>query len=101
MPHNFTPKLVTANHLQRGDAIYWAASGWVDSPKDAILFTQEGSAHAALKKASQQPHIAVGPYFADASRGGDGYPIPIHFREAFRASGPSNYPHGKQEQADV
>ena len=26
----------------------------------------------------------------------DGTPIPTHFRETFRATGPSNYAHGKQ-----
>jgi hypothetical protein len=27
----------------------------------------------------------------------DGVPHPTHFREDFRATGPSNYAHGKQE----
>jgi hypothetical protein len=37
----------------------------------------------------------VGAYLADATAGPDG-PEPVHFREAFRTRGPSNYPHGKQ-----
>ena len=37
----------------------------------------------------------VGAYLADAQPGPDG-PEPVHFREAFRTRGPSNYFHGKQ-----
>ena len=37
----------------------------------------------------------VGVYLADVRRGPNG-PEPAHFREAFRATGPSNYAHGKQ-----
>ena len=38
----------------------------------------------------------VGAYLADATSGPNG-PEPVHFREAFRTRGPSNYAHGKQE----
>lgn len=101
MPQTFSPKLLTANHLQRGDAIYWAASGWTDIPATALLFDTEASAAQALQQANAQAHIAVGPYLADAALAADGTPYPTHFREAFRTRGPSNYAHGKQEQADV
>ena len=36
------------------------------------------------------------PYLADVAPSRDG-PQPVHFREAFRRAGPSNYRHGKQE----
>lgn len=101
MPHIFSPKILTANHLQRGVAIYWAATGWVDSAGDALLFEDANSAAQALEQASTQPEIAVGPYLADAMRGLNDRPVPSHFRESFRARGPSNYRHGKQEQANV
>ncbi|MGR3343737.1 MAG: DUF2849 domain-containing protein, partial [Paracoccaceae bacterium] len=39
----------------------------------------------------------VGAFLADAREGQNG-PEPVHFREGFRAQGPSNYPHGKQER---
>ena len=42
----------------------------------------------------------VGVYLADARLGPNG-PEPIHFREAFRTRGPSNYAHGKQETFHV
>ena len=40
--------------------------------------------------------LTVGAYLADVDTSTD-TPKPSHFREAFRAKGPSNYTHGKQE----
>jgi len=43
----------------------------------------------------------VGVYLAEVQPGPNG-PEPAHFREDFRRTGPSNYPHGKQaEPSDV
>ncbi|MEZ5912009.1 MAG: DUF2849 domain-containing protein [Paracoccaceae bacterium] len=60
----------------------------------------EDEAHAALRllKAEAQKARIVGAYLADARRGAAG-PEPVHFREAFRTRGPSNYAHGKQAEA--
>ena len=44
-----------------------------------------------LLDAERQKNVVVGPYLADMAPTGDG-PVPTHFREAFRASGPSNRP---------
>jgi len=97
MVKKFTPKVLTANHLLEGDVIYLDASGaWVRAMGDAQYFDDEMSANAALAQAKTQPHIAVGPYLADAALGAGGKPIPTHFREDFRTRGPSNYDHGKQ-----
>ena len=48
-----------------------------------------------LLKGEAQRQMVVGVYLADAKPGPNG-PEPIHFREAFRTRGPSNYAHGKQ-----
>ena len=98
MARAYTPKVLTANHLLEGDVIYWSATGdRVRAHKDAKLFDDELEAIAALDAAKRQPDVAVGPYLADAALEGDA-PVPTHFREEFRTRGPSNYPHGKQEQ---
>lgn len=97
MARAFTPKVVTANDLISGDVIYLATDGsWVRDLAAAHLLTDEGDANARLFEAETQPHIAVGAYLADATAGDTG-PAPSHFREDFRAKGPSNYAHGKQE----
>ena len=95
----FTPKVVTANDLFEGDAIYLRADGtWSRRHGDAALAETAEEAEALLAK-GQQPHV-VGAYLADARSGPDG-PEPVHFRERFRTRGPSNRFHGKQESCDV
>jgi len=94
----FTPKVITANHLLSGDVIYWSAeSCWVSAHADSALFTEQDAADAQLTLAQAQPDVAVGVMLADAVMGKSG-PEPVHFREEFRATGPSNYFHGKQAE---
>ena len=100
MARAFVPKVVTANDLLEGDVIYFTFDGgWSRRHSEAELFEDEASANDALKRAATQVDIIVGAYLADARRGVDGMPEPVHFREAFRTRGPSNYPnHGKQAE---
>ena len=92
------PKIVTANHLLEGDVIYMTASGdWSRQHEDAKLYEDIDDAEAALKIAKKQAHMLAGAYLADAQMDQNGIPVPVHFREAFRTRGPSNYlNHGKQ-----
>lgn len=95
MPKPFTPKVVTANDLIDGDVVYLdAAGGWVRELSRAEPILNETYADLRLALAEDQPGTVVGAYLADVTVGPDG-PEPAHFREAFRAAGPTNYPHGK------
>ena len=95
----FVPKVVTANDLFEGDAIYLTpARSWSREHRDAALAETPEEADALLA-AGTQPHV-VGAYLADAKPTPDG-PEPIHFREVFRTRGPSNRHHGKQESSHV
>ncbi|WP_138472122.1 DUF2849 domain-containing protein [Poseidonocella sp. HB161398] len=97
MARAFTPKVVTANDLIEGDVIYLTEQDqWTRHHNEAELIDDEAHAEIRLLFASGQHAKAVGVYLADAKAGPDG-PEPVHFREAFRAKGPSNYAHGKQE----
>lgn len=99
MSRAFTPKVVTANALIEGDVVYMTASGaWTRVHGEAELIEDEAHATIRLLEAQRRSRDVVGAYLAEASMGRDG-PEPTHFREAFRASGPSNYAHGKQENA--
>ncbi|CUX79469.1 MAG: protein of unknown function DUF2849 [Roseibaca calidilacus] len=99
MSRHFTPSVLTANDLLEGDVIYLAASGdWVRELSQARLFTDAREAAEALDAAEGQQDRLVGAYLAPAQASADG-PKPGHFREAFRAKGPSNYAHGKQAHA--
>ncbi|GGG75901.1 hypothetical protein GCM10011415_25690 [Salipiger pallidus] len=99
MPKAFTPKVVTANALLEGDVIYLGADDtWVRDLADAEIITDEAIAQMRLLDAQSRASEAVGVYLADMAPTDSG-PEPTHFREAFRATGPSNYSHGKQERA--
>ncbi|WP_298836254.1 DUF2849 domain-containing protein [uncultured Roseobacter sp.] len=101
MARAFTPKVVTANDLLKGDVIYQTADGWTRDLALAEVLTDEADADLRMIDASQQTDRVVGVYLADVDASG-GTPRPTHFREDFRATGPSNYAHGKQEaQAHV
>jgi hypothetical protein len=96
MSRRFTPKVVTGNDLREGDVIYLTADDrWTRHHHEAELIDDEAHAELRLSHASQQTGKVVGPYLADARAGANG-PEPVHFREAFRTRGPSNYFHGKQ-----
>jgi hypothetical protein len=95
----FTPKVVTANALLEGDVVYFTEDGrWSRRHAEAELIEDEAHAQLRLLEASAQRNIVVGAYLADA-KAGPGGPEPVHFREAFRTRGPSNYAHGKQEDS--
>lgn len=101
MSRRFTPKIVTANDLVEGDVIYLTADDrWTRRIAEAELIEDEAHAQLRLLHAEAQRQNVVGAYLADAKAGPDG-PEPVHFREAFRAKGPSNYKHGKQETLHV
>lgn len=102
MPSVFTPKVVTANALLEGDVIYLTRDDqWTRDLAKADVITDEADAQLRLLLAETQPHEVVGAYLADVTESDRG-PTPTHFREDFRATGPSNYAHGKQaERSDV
>ena len=96
MSRAFTPKVVTANRLLEGDSVWLTEDDrWTTAMHEAELLEDEANAEIRLLHAIAQPDIVVGAYLADAKASDEG-PVPVHFREAFRTRGPSNYAHGKQ-----
>ena len=96
MSRQFTPKVVTANDLRLGDVVYLTDDDrWTRQHHEAELIEDEAHAQMRLLHAAAQRLIVVGACLADAKPGPLG-PEPVHFREAFRTRGPSNYNHGKQ-----
>lgn len=102
MPRPFSPSVVTANALIEGDVVYLTADDrWSRRLGEAEVLTDEAHAQLRLLEAEAQAGRVVGAYLAEVVPTPAG-PRPAHFREAFRARGPSNYPHGKQaETADA
>ncbi|WP_296426257.1 DUF2849 domain-containing protein [Yoonia sp.] len=96
MSRAFKPKVVTANALLEGDAVWLTIDDrWTRDIAEAELMTDEAHADLRLLEALSRQSEIAGAYLADAAAGANG-PQPTHFREAFRTRGPSNYAHGKQ-----
>ena len=97
MSRKFTPKVIAANALLEGDAIWFTEDNtWSRNIAEAELITDEAHGDIRLLEAKADQSIVVGVYLAEAKKTDNG-PAPTHFREAFRTRGPSNYSHGKQE----
>ncbi|WP_405402950.1 DUF2849 domain-containing protein [Paracoccus sp. Ld10] len=96
------PGVITANDLREGHNLWMCADGWTPDPRQATVYDDEAIADLALLEAVAQSEVVVGPYLVEAKRGPNG-PEPVHFREAFRQRGPSNYFHGIQadQQAEA
>ena len=101
MARPFSPCVLTANDLLSGEVVYLAPDGaWTPRLGSARLFEDEEEANRRLAQAERREDVVIGPYLADALPGGNRRtPEPVHFREAFRATGPTNYPHGKREES--
>ncbi|MGD9919199.1 MAG: DUF2849 domain-containing protein [Paenirhodobacter sp.] len=89
MSRPFPPKVVTANDLRGGHVVYLTDAGqWTPRLAEAELLTDEAEAELRLLKALGQTGVVVGAYLAEM-RAGPAGPEPVHFRERFRAQGPS------------
>lgn len=96
MSRPFTPKVITANRLLEGDAVWLTDDNqWTPLMAEAELIEDEAHADLRLLEAQKMADVIVGAYLVDAKAGENG-PEPTHFREEFRTRGPSNYAHGKQ-----
>ncbi len=99
--------VITANAFRSGEVVYWggasdnADGGWVDDLSLARVFTAEADAEAIIKQAA--PDKVVGVYAIDVEMTHKAHtptptPTPSHIREIIRASGPTNYAHGKDKE---
>ncbi|MDE0173704.1 MAG: DUF2849 domain-containing protein [Defluviicoccus sp.] len=96
MARAFRPCVLTANDLFDGAVVYLDPDGaWTRRPGAARLLEDEAEANRRLAAAAREDAI-VDPYLAEAVPASDGRPKAVHVREALRATGPSNYDHGKQ-----
>ena len=83
------PQVVTGNALVSGRVVWLAADGaWVRELHLARVFHDPAEAAAALARVQASGSPVVGCYLAEVRPTPQG-PAPAHFREAFRATGPS------------
>lgn len=92
--------IITANDLLLGDVIYLDKSKhWTRELTSSKLFQDKESADTQLAEVSKDKSV-IGAYVVKFDLTNN-QPTPAHFREEFRAKGPSNYFHGKQELLNV
>ena len=97
--------VITANAFFSGEVVYLGASGWQPWIGSAAVFEDVASAEQAMTIAAR-PDLVVGAYVIEVEvvpeAGADKDVLrPVQFREKIRALGPTNYHHGKQQQAGV
>lgn len=82
-------QVVTGNALVSGRVVWLAGGGaWVRELRRAQVFHDPAQAEAALARVQEPGSPVVGCYLAPVRATPQG-PEPLHFREAFRAAGPS------------
>lgn len=84
--------VVTANDLLEGDVVYLDPAGaWTRDPAGARLLADKAEAEATLARAAARADRVVGAYLAETGFDPEtGAPVPLHYREAMRATGPSH-----------
>ena len=92
-------KILTANYLLSGKGIYLTSEKkWVENSANAAVFDKQEDADNALTFAETQINKLQSAYLIDVVLTSDGTPVPISKKELIRATGPTNYFHGKQAE---
>ncbi|WP_018267967.1 DUF2849 domain-containing protein [Methylosinus sp. LW4] len=87
----FSPKILLASDLAEGDVVFWGPDGWERDLLRAKIAYDEAEAATldAAGKAAVAANRVVDAYLVDVTVDAAGAPTPSHFREKFRAAGPS------------
>lgn len=94
-------KILTANYLLNGKVIYLTSEKkWVENLANAAVFDNQEDADNVLTFADTQMDKLQSAYLMDVVLTSDGTPKPKSNLEQIRATGPTNYFHGKQAEKD-
>jgi hypothetical protein len=92
-------KILTANYLLSGKGIYLTSEKkWIENISNAAVFDNQEDADNALTFAETQINKLQSAYLIDVVITSDGRPKPKSNQELIRATGPTNYFHGKQSE---
>ena len=95
-------KILTANYLLSGKAIYLTSEKkWIENLANAAVFDSQEDADNALTFAETQINKLQSAYLIDVVLTSDGTPKPKSNQELIRATGPTNYFHGKQAEKEA
>jgi len=85
------PLVLTANDLLGGQSIYRTIDGWSDRLSDAVIGADEVEV-ARLEAAGYDSITSaevVDPYLITIALDAEGRPMPVHYRERIRVTGPT------------
>lgn len=88
-------QVVTANRLADGQVVYFTSQGgWSETIADGAVAHDKDSATALLLRAERAvaEQVVVEPYLIQVTHKDDGDILPVRYREAIRALGPSVRP---------
>ncbi len=91
---------ISGQHLLTGEVVYLSSSGWVSKLTSARVFDAEVDLGLTIESIRLCDQFVLFPDKLGVSSCADGLITPNHFREAFRATGPSNRFHGKQTETE-
>lgn len=98
------PVILLANDLLEGEVVFRTRAGWTRDPRAALVVHDTAGAERldTEAKAAMARNEVVDAYLVDVALDADGLPVPRHFRERCKISGPSNRPDlGKQAEYAV
>ena len=93
------PQILTANDLLSGDIVYWTGSRWSRVHSEAHVFDEKEEAEGALAEAEDDEATVVSAFLAVVALDTNGRPVPGHYRDRIRATGPT-IRYGKDAAAD-
>jgi hypothetical protein len=85
------PVILLANHFLDGEVVFWSGHGWSRNPQEAVVASTPSGADV-LEEAGRLAFAraeVVDAALIDVSLSAAGLPVPNHFRERFKISGPS------------
>lgn len=85
------PVILLANHFLDGEVVFWSGHGWSPNPQEALIASTQADADLldeAARLAFARAEV-VDAALIDVSLSETGLPVPNHFRERFKVSGPS------------
>ena len=95
-------KILTANYLLSGKGIYLTSEKkWIENLSNAAVFDNQEDADNALTFAETQINKLQSAYLIDVLLTSDGTLKPESNQELIRATGPTNYFHGKQAEKEA
>jgi hypothetical protein len=85
------PVILLANHFLDGEVVFWSGQGWSRDPSEALVARTDTEAEAleAVTQTVAKGAEVVDAALVDVTLSKTSSPVPNHFRERFKISGPS------------